>query len=238
MSQTTCPRLPSFSCAPSRTSDSSTLARDGSGGSRSRRSSSATASRCCAPAGECCPRRARRTRCSTRCWRPGRALQRGDEVRELRPWLYRIAHNTSLNQLRMSGYDFDELQGVAAHQPTPPRTSSSAAPWCARRSPGSPTCPSASARRCWAIAVEGRSQDEVAEVLGLSPGRRAPARPPRPHASCARRPPPSPPSLFIAWVASASTRAEPIATRVAELGHGRRRRRRRRRCWPRPAPCS
>src|SRR3954449_428640 len=39
-----------------------------------------------------------------------KGLQRGDEVRELRPWLYRIAHNTSLNQLRMSGYDFDELQ--------------------------------------------------------------------------------------------------------------------------------
>ena len=39
-----------------------------------------------------------------------RGLQRGDEVRGLRPWLYRIAHNTSLNQLRVAGYDFDELQ--------------------------------------------------------------------------------------------------------------------------------
>src|SRR5215212_7328766 len=35
-----------------------------------------------------------------------RALRRGDEVRELRPWLYRIVHNTALNQLRKSGYDY------------------------------------------------------------------------------------------------------------------------------------
>ena len=39
-----------------------------------------------------------------------RGLERGDEVRELRPWLHRIAHNTSLNLLRESGYDYDELQ--------------------------------------------------------------------------------------------------------------------------------
>src|SRR3954452_19062795 len=37
------------------------------------------------------------------------ALRRGDEVVELRPWLYRIARNTALNQLRMTGYDLDEL---------------------------------------------------------------------------------------------------------------------------------
>src|SRR5215218_9381563 len=39
-----------------------------------------------------------------------RALERGDEVRELRPWLHRIAHNTSLNLLRQSGYDYEQLQ--------------------------------------------------------------------------------------------------------------------------------
>ena len=39
-----------------------------------------------------------------------RALQRGDEVRDLRAWLYRIVHNTALNQLRVSGYDYAELE--------------------------------------------------------------------------------------------------------------------------------
>ncbi|MGI8622669.1 MAG: RNA polymerase sigma factor, partial [Solirubrobacteraceae bacterium] len=38
-----------------------------------------------------------------------RALGRGDEVRDVRPWLQRIARNTSLNALRVSGYDYDEL---------------------------------------------------------------------------------------------------------------------------------
>ncbi len=37
------------------------------------------------------------------------ALQRGDDVRELRPWLYQIVHRTGLNALRSSGYDYDEL---------------------------------------------------------------------------------------------------------------------------------
>src|ERR1700742_4533463 len=37
------------------------------------------------------------------------ALQRGDEGRDLRAWLYRIVHNTALNQLRLAGYDYAEL---------------------------------------------------------------------------------------------------------------------------------
>src|SRR3954464_3611610 len=37
------------------------------------------------------------------------AIQRGDEVRDLRAWLYRIVHNMALNQLRVSGYDYAEL---------------------------------------------------------------------------------------------------------------------------------
>src|SRR4051795_11331818 len=36
------------------------------------------------------------------------APQRGDEVQNLRPWLYRIVHNTALNALRVNGYDYDE----------------------------------------------------------------------------------------------------------------------------------
>ncbi len=37
------------------------------------------------------------------------ALRRGDDVRELRPWLHRIVHNTSLNALRAAGYDYEQL---------------------------------------------------------------------------------------------------------------------------------
>ena len=38
------------------------------------------------------------------------ALQRGDDVRELRPWLYRIVQNTALNALRVNGYEYEELR--------------------------------------------------------------------------------------------------------------------------------
>src|ERR1700742_2524918 len=48
------------------------------------------------------------------------AVQRGHEIRDLRAWLYRIVHNTALNQLRLAGYDYaeldDALRGTEAPQ--------------------------------------------------------------------------------------------------------------------------
>src|SRR3954467_11621336 len=37
------------------------------------------------------------------------ALEGGHDVREPRAWLFRVAHNPALNQLRLSGYDHEEL---------------------------------------------------------------------------------------------------------------------------------
>src|SRR5919206_631906 len=48
-----------------------------------------------------------------------KGLERGDEVHELRPWLYRIARNTALNQLRVAGYDYDELHDLLSGGPVP-----------------------------------------------------------------------------------------------------------------------
>jgi RNA polymerase sigma factor (sigma-70 family) len=49
-----------------------------------------------------------------------KALTRGDDVRDVRPWLLRIARNTALNALRTPGYEYVELaeslQGGAAPQ--------------------------------------------------------------------------------------------------------------------------
>lgn len=39
-----------------------------------------------------------------------RALRADTEVRELRPWLYRIARNVALNELADHGWDYDELE--------------------------------------------------------------------------------------------------------------------------------
>src|SRR4051794_9332221 len=98
-----------------------------------------------------------------------RGLRRGDDVHELRPWLHRIAHNTALNQLRMSGYDFDELKDSL-------RIADGADDELERRAVVRQTLaslanlPERQREALLAIAVAGRSQDEVAGELGLSSG--------------------------------------------------------------------
>jgi len=96
-------------------------------------------------------------------------LRRGDEVRELRPWLHRIAHNTSLNLLRQSGYDYDQLQESL-------RIADAPGDELERRAvmrqtlQGLASLPPRQREALLAIAIEGRSQDEVAGDLGLSTG--------------------------------------------------------------------
>src|SRR5215213_2816485 len=98
-----------------------------------------------------------------------RGLERGDEVRELRPWLHRIAHNTALNLLRQSGYDYEELQESL-------RSADAAGDELERRAvmrqtlQGLAALPARQRDALLAIAVEGRSQEEVAGELGLSTG--------------------------------------------------------------------
>jgi RNA polymerase sigma factor (sigma-70 family) len=40
------------------------------------------------------------------------ALEDGREVRDVRPWLYRVVHNAALNTIRRGGYRCDELQEI------------------------------------------------------------------------------------------------------------------------------
>ncbi|MGH2943573.1 MAG: RNA polymerase sigma factor, partial [Solirubrobacteraceae bacterium] len=47
------------------------------------------------------------------------ALERGDEVANLRPWLLMIARNTALNARRAPGYDHAELRESLATTPAP-----------------------------------------------------------------------------------------------------------------------
>src|SRR6201991_2060447 len=97
------------------------------------------------------------------------ALQRGDEVRDLRAWLYRIVHNTALNQLRVSGYDYaeleDSLRGTDAPQEEMERRA------VVRQTlTGLAALPDRQREALLQIAVEGRSQEEVARELGVSEG--------------------------------------------------------------------
>ena len=100
------------------------------------------------------------------------ALRRGDEVQSLRPWLYRIVHNTALNALRAAGYDYAELREILL--PTDPRDGPAELAEhravVRRTLAGLAALPERQREALLQIAVEGRTQDEVAADLGLSPG--------------------------------------------------------------------
>ena len=53
--------------------------------------------------------------------------------RDLRAWLYRIVHNTALNQLRVGGYDYAELEESLRGARGAPRRRWSGVRSCARR---------------------------------------------------------------------------------------------------------
>ena len=97
------------------------------------------------------------------------ALRRGDEVRELRPWLHRIVHNTSLNALRVSGYDFEQLHDTL-HGDGGPAELAERSAVVRQTLAGLAALPDRQREALLRIAVEGRSQDEVAHELGLSHG--------------------------------------------------------------------
>jgi len=94
-------------------------------------------------------------------------LRRGDDVHELRPWLYRITRNTALNQLRASGYDLDELLDSLTAADDPEEE-------VLRRAVVRQTLAAVAAlpeRQREALlrtAVSGHGQEEVARDLGLS----------------------------------------------------------------------
>jgi len=137
------------------------------------------------------------------------ALQRGDDVRELRPWLHRVLHNTALNALRVSGYEHEDLREAltltAASQEELERR------LVMRRTlAGLAALPDRQRATLLRTAIEGRSQDEVAQALGLSNGALRQlvhrARTSLRAAATALTPLP-----LATWLATAGTRAEPLA---------------------------
>jgi RNA polymerase sigma factor (sigma-70 family) len=99
------------------------------------------------------------------------ALSRGDDIRELRPWLYRIVHNTALNALRSSGFDYEELHDLlTASQVGGPAELAERSALVRQTLAGMAKLPDRQREALLQIAVEGRPQDEVAAGLGLSEG--------------------------------------------------------------------
>jgi RNA polymerase sigma factor (sigma-70 family) len=98
-----------------------------------------------------------------------RSIHAGDAELNLRPWLYRIAHNAALNLLRQHGYDHEQVSEEIDGVETPPqaferherlRTVVAAVQELPERQRSAIVLQ----------AVEGRSYDEIASELGVSDG--------------------------------------------------------------------
>src|SRR3954454_25148398 len=145
------------------------------------------------------------------------AIGRGDEVRDLRAWLYRIVQNTALNQLRVSGYDYSELDEALRGSSAPEEELERRA--IVRQTlTGLAALPDRQREALLRIAVEGRSQEEVARELGVSEGavRQLVHRARRPLRAAATAVVPLP---LAQWgsAAGASGAGPPSAERIAEL---------------------
>jgi RNA polymerase sigma factor (sigma-70 family) len=97
-------------------------------------------------------------------------MRRGDEVRDLSAWLHRIVHNVALNALRAAGRgEHAELtDSVSAGITTEDEIERRMA--MRRTLAGVAALPERQREAVLRVAVQGRSQEEVARALGLSHG--------------------------------------------------------------------
>jgi RNA polymerase sigma factor (sigma-70 family) len=96
------------------------------------------------------------------------ALRRGDEVRELRPWLARIAHNKAVNLLRAGRHA--ENGGDQLFEQPAPRGGVDDALALRQTLAAVAALPERQREALLLSAVDGRSYEEVASELGVSPG--------------------------------------------------------------------
>ena len=104
--------------------------------------------------------------------RAWQALGSGTDVRELRPWLYRIAHNQAVNALRAAGPAESELsQTIAAPQATAaPDVAAERSETLRSTLRGIGELPDRQRAALVAVAVDDRPHADVAAELGLSDG--------------------------------------------------------------------
>ena len=144
------------------------------------------------------------------------ALARGTQVRDLKPWLYRIVHNTAVSSMRGCSEDHSELSEATQARTAAGGESALDGRMAVRETlSGVAALPRMQRQAIFLTAVDGRSHDEVASALGITHGAvrgllyraRATLR----SAAAAITPEP-----LIQWASGAGTSA-PTADRVAEL---------------------
>src|SRR5829696_7736320 len=98
------------------------------------------------------------------------SLRAGTEVRDLRPWLYRIAHNAAINALKKVGEAMEEVPESAGGFATEPATELERRDEMLHALTSIAALPSRQRTALLAVAVDGRAHAEVAEELGLTDG--------------------------------------------------------------------
>jgi len=144
------------------------------------------------------------------------SLRDGAEVRDLRPWLYRIAQNTALDALKGAGYDYDELT-ESVRSLGGPEADLERRTVMRETLAGVAALPGNQREALLRTAVAGDSRAQVAHDLGLTDGAVRQlvhrARVTLRAAASALTPTPA-----VIWAAGAAEGATPSAARLAELG--------------------
>jgi RNA polymerase sigma factor (sigma-70 family) len=146
------------------------------------------------------------------------ALEKGVEVRDVKAWLYRIAHNSALDVVRRSGAEQVELSealvggesaAVSAERDIRFRETME----------GVAALPELQREALLRTAVDGDSHEHVAQTLGLSEGA-VRGLIYRARASLRAAATAITPSPLFAWALNTSPQSTTIAARIAEVGGG------------------
>src|SRR3954452_1853663 len=98
------------------------------------------------------------------------SLRTGTEVRDLRPWLYRIAHNAAINALKKVGEGMEEVPESIGGLATEPAAELERRDEMQRALTSIAALPSRQRAALLAVAVDGRAHADVAQELGLTDG--------------------------------------------------------------------
>src|SRR3954447_25657557 len=98
------------------------------------------------------------------------SMRSGSSVRELRPWLYRIAHNAAINALKKVGEAMEEVPESIGGLATEPAAELQRREEMQHALTSIAALPSRQRAALLAVAVDGRAHSEVAAELGLTDG--------------------------------------------------------------------
>jgi RNA polymerase sigma factor (sigma-70 family) len=148
------------------------------------------------------------------------AFARGTDVRDVRPWLYRIVHNAAVNAKRGRADTHSELTEAMQAAAALDGESNLQRTMAVRDALADVAAlPQMQQQAIFLTAVDGQSNGEVADVLGISEGALRGllhrARTTLRSAAAALTPPP-----LLAWAAGGPGGAGPTAERLAELSAG------------------